>query len=132
MISTSGNRGCDFAHCSLLRRPNCSQVKTLRATSMLMSFPETIYDLLFRNYSVVQTRNFFSCPVGWSQMVTQVKKPDVEVLGWRGYTWSNRMWRVLGWRGYTWSNRMWRSWAGVVTPGLTGCGGPGLAWLHLV
>ena len=32
--------------------------------------------------------NFINCPGGWSQMFSQVKKPDVEVLGWRGYKWS--------------------------------------------
>ena len=32
--------------------------------------------------------SFISCPGGWSQTIPQVKKPDVEVLGWRGYTWS--------------------------------------------
>jgi hypothetical protein len=25
---------------------------------------------------------------GWSQTIPQVKKPDVEVLGWCGYKWS--------------------------------------------
>jgi hypothetical protein len=25
---------------------------------------------------------------GWSQTIPQVKKPDVEKLGWCGYTWS--------------------------------------------
>ena len=29
-----------------------------------------------------------SCPGGFSQTILQVKKPDVEVLGWRGYMWS--------------------------------------------
>ena len=29
---------------------------------------------------------FISCPSGWSQTIPQVKKPDVEFLGWRGYT----------------------------------------------
>jgi hypothetical protein len=32
--------------------------------------------------------SFISCPGGWSQTIPQVKKPDVEVLGWRGYMWS--------------------------------------------
>ena len=36
----------------------------------------------------MQTNSFISCPDGWSQMIPQVKKPNVEVLGWRGYTWS--------------------------------------------
>ena len=31
---------------------------------------------------------FISCSDGWSQTIQQVKKPDVEVLGWRGYTWA--------------------------------------------
>jgi hypothetical protein len=31
---------------------------------------------------------FINCPGGWSQTIPQVKKPDMEVLGWRGYTWS--------------------------------------------
>jgi hypothetical protein len=32
--------------------------------------------------------SFIRCPGGWSQTISQVKKLDVEVLGWRGYTWS--------------------------------------------
>ena len=32
--------------------------------------------------------SFISCLGVWSQMIPQVKKPDVEVLGWRSYTWS--------------------------------------------
>ena len=32
--------------------------------------------------------SFISCPAGWSQTIPQVKKPDVEVLGWSGYAWS--------------------------------------------
>ena len=69
--------------------PNCSQVKTLvKTTSMQMSFPETVSDSLCRNSSVVQTYSFISCLGGWSQTIPQVKKPDVEVLGWHGYTWS--------------------------------------------
>jgi hypothetical protein len=28
-----------------------------------------------------------SCRGGWSQTIPQVKKPDVEVFGWRGYMW---------------------------------------------
>ena len=32
--------------------------------------------------------SFISCPGGWSQTIPQLKKPHVEVLGWRGYTWS--------------------------------------------
>ena len=69
--------------------PNCSRVKTLvRMTSTQMSFPETISDSLCRNSFVVQAHSFISCPGGWSQMVPQVKKLDVEVLGWCGYTWS--------------------------------------------
>ena len=31
---------------------------------------------------------FISCPGGWSQMIPQMKKPVLEVLGWLGYTWS--------------------------------------------
>jgi hypothetical protein len=31
---------------------------------------------------------FISCPGGWSQTIPQVKKTDVEVLSWHGYTWS--------------------------------------------
>jgi hypothetical protein len=38
--------------------------------------------------SVVQTHCFLSCLGGWSQMIPQVKKADVEVLGWHGYVWS--------------------------------------------
>lgn len=32
----------------------------------------------------------------WSQTILQVRKPDVEVLGWRGYTWSAVV-RPIGW-----------------------------------
>ena len=35
-------------------------------------------------------------PGGWSQTIPQVKKPDVEVLGWCGYTWS-AVARLFGW-----------------------------------
>jgi hypothetical protein len=35
-----------------------------------------------------ETHSFISCPGGWSQTIPQVKKLDVEVLGWRGYMWS--------------------------------------------
>jgi hypothetical protein len=52
---------------------------------MQMSFPETVSDILYRNSLVVQTHSFISCPDGWSQMIPQMKKPDVEVLDWRGY-----------------------------------------------
>jgi hypothetical protein len=69
--------------------PNCSQVKTLvRTTSMQMSFPETVSDSLCRNSSDVQTHSFISCLGGSSQTKLQVKKPDVEVLGWRSFTFS--------------------------------------------
>ena len=37
---------------------------------------------------VFSVLRFISCPSSWSQMIPQVKKPDVEALGWRGYTWS--------------------------------------------
>ena len=37
---------------------------------------------------LVQTHRYIICPGGWSQMIPQAKKPDVEVLGWRGYAWS--------------------------------------------
>ena len=79
------------AICKVQLKPgfNRSQVKTLvRTTSTQMSFPDMVSDSLCRNSSVVQTHNFISCPGGWSQPIPLVKKPDVEVLGWRGYTWS--------------------------------------------
>ena len=53
---------------------------------MQMNFPETISDSLCRNYLVVQTQ-FLPIP--------QMKRPDVEVLGWRGYMWSAVV-RLLG------------------------------------
>jgi hypothetical protein len=56
--------------------------------STQMSFPETVSDSLCRNSSVVQTQNVIICPGGCSQTILQVKKPESEVLGWRGYTWS--------------------------------------------
>jgi hypothetical protein len=49
---------------------------------------ELPWDRLCRNYLVVQNHSFISCPGGWSQTIPQVKKPDAEVLGWHGYTWS--------------------------------------------
>jgi hypothetical protein len=52
------------------------------------SFPEMFFDSLCRHSLVVQTHSFISCPGGWSQMIPQVKKTNVEVLGWSGYTWS--------------------------------------------
>jgi hypothetical protein len=65
------------------------QVKTLvRMTSNHMSFPETVSDSLCRISLVVRTNSFFICPNGCLQTIPQVKKPDVAVLGWRGYTWS--------------------------------------------
>ncbi|KAM9570287.1 uncharacterized protein ACWYII_042206 [Salvelinus alpinus] len=33
-------------------------------------------------------RGFISCPGGWTQTIPLVKKPNVEVRGWRGHTWS--------------------------------------------
>ncbi len=52
---------------------------------MQMSFPETVPNSLCRNPLFVQT-NCCSRPGGWSQTILQVKKPDVEVLGWSGFT----------------------------------------------
>ena len=73
----------------LVTMPHCSQVKTLvRTTSMQMSFPETVSDSLWNYYFIVQTHSFIICHGRWSQMIPQVKKLDVEVLGWRAYTWS--------------------------------------------
>ena len=71
----------------LVTTPNCSQVKSLVRTSTQMSFPETVSESLCRN-SFVQIHSFITCPGGWSQMIPQVKKPDAEVLGCHGYTWS--------------------------------------------
>ena len=51
-----------------------------------MSFPETVSDSLCKTFLVVQTHSFISCLDGWSQTIPQVKKPDVDVLGWHGYT----------------------------------------------
>jgi hypothetical protein len=41
--------------------------------------------------ALLQTEVFLSfiiCPGVWSQTIQQVKKQDVEVLGWHGYMWS--------------------------------------------
>ncbi len=68
---------------------NCSQVETqMRKTSMQMSFPEMVSDSLCRNYLVMQTECYSSCPGGWSQTILEVKMLDVEVRGWCGSTWS--------------------------------------------
>jgi hypothetical protein len=45
--------------------------------------------LFFNIWALLQTEillSFISCPGGWSQMIPQVTKLDVEVLGWCGYT----------------------------------------------
>ena len=60
----------------------------VRKTSTQIAFPETVSENLCRNSLVVQTHSFISCPGGSSQTISQVKKPDVAVLGWSGYTWS--------------------------------------------
>ena len=87
--------------------PNCSQVNTLvRTTSTQKNFPETVSDRLCRNSSIVQTHHFISCLVGCSQTIPQVKKPDVEVLGWQGYTWS-----AVG-RTAKFSKITWQVWLG--------------------
>ena len=55
---------------NLVTTPNCSQVKILvRTTSTQMSFLEMVSDSLCRNYLVVQTHSFISCPGGWSQTI---------------------------------------------------------------
>ena len=46
-----------------------------------MSFPEMVSDRLCRNYLVVQTHSFISCPGGWSQTIPQLKKPGCGGLG---------------------------------------------------
>ncbi len=55
---------------------------------MQMSFPETVSDSLCRNFLVMQTDCYSSCPGGLSQTILEVKMLDVKVLGWCGYTWS--------------------------------------------
>ncbi len=68
---------------------NCSQVETpMRTTSMQMSFPETVSHTLCWNCLVMQTGCGSSCPGGWSQIILEVKRLDVEILGWCGYKWS--------------------------------------------
>ena len=67
---------------------NCSHVKTLvRTTSAQMRFPGTVSNSLCRTYLVVQTQ-FHQLSGGCSETIPQVTKPDVKVLGWYGYTWS--------------------------------------------
>ena len=39
-----------------------------------------VSDSLCRYSLVVKTHSFISCPGGWSRMIPQVKKPNVEVL----------------------------------------------------
>ncbi len=92
---------------------NCSQVKTLvRMTSTQMSFPEPFSDSLCRNSLGVQTNCCLSCPGGWSQTVLRVKKPDVEVLGWCGDTWSTVMGPVGCTRKQHWRWLMVVKWTG--------------------
>ncbi|KAM9473736.1 uncharacterized protein ACWYII_008375 [Salvelinus alpinus] len=52
-----------------------------------------------------KTHSFISCPGGWSQMILQVKKMDVEVLCWRDYTWMSvgGVGRVVRYMGNTWA-----------------------------
>jgi hypothetical protein len=68
---------------------NCSHVKALVITvSIQMSFPEMVSDNLQEFF--VQTHSFIRkswwlfSDGGWSHTVLQVKKLDVEVLGWCG------------------------------------------------
>lgn len=85
-------------HCSLksFMMTNCSQFKTpLRTTSTQINFSETVSHSLCRNSLVAQTNCCISCVADWSQTITQVKEPDVEVLGWHGYTW-NAVVRLAG------------------------------------
>jgi hypothetical protein len=56
-------------------------------TSTQLSFAETVSDRLCRN-SIGCANPQFLVSDGWYQTILQVKKPDVEVLGWPGYTWS--------------------------------------------
>lgn len=66
----------------------CSQVKTLvRMTCTQLSFPEMVSHSLCRNSLTVQSNCCISCSGGLSQIILQVKTLDVEVLGWRGYSW---------------------------------------------
>ncbi len=47
--------------------------------------------IVCRNSLVMQTNCCISYLGGWSQTMLQVKKPDVEVLGWCGHTWWGRL-----------------------------------------
>jgi hypothetical protein len=68
---------------------NCSQIKTLvRTASTAEELSWDGFWQFVQKFFFVQTHSFISCLGVWSQMIPQVKKQDVEVLGWRGYTWS--------------------------------------------
>jgi hypothetical protein len=50
--------------------------------------PTNQNEFFHKKRALLQTEillSFFSCSGGWSQMIMQVKKPAVEVLGWCGY-----------------------------------------------
>jgi hypothetical protein len=89
--------------------------------------PTNQNDIYPHNRALLYTEILFSsisCPGGWSQTIPQVKKVDVEVLAWRGYTWSAAV-EVLGRPGYTWSvdvevlGRPGYTWSAAVRP--VGC-----------
>ncbi len=61
-----------FAHSSRLRQRTAVRSRPpMRTTSMQMSFPETVFDSLCRN---------------WFQTILEVKMLDVQVLGWCGHS----------------------------------------------
>lgn len=69
------------------RLPVCSQFQTLmRLLSIQTNSPETVSDSLCWNSVVMQTDCCSSCSGGWSQTITEVNRPDADVLGWRGCT----------------------------------------------
>jgi hypothetical protein len=61
--------------------PLKSVTTLVRTTSTQMSFPETVSDSLCRNSSVSS-----AVRVVGLQTIPQVKKPDIEVKDWHGYT----------------------------------------------
>jgi hypothetical protein len=88
-INTTCNNFKDFTELQSIKinklGPNHQTL--VRVTSMQKNFPETVSDSLCRNSLVVQTISS-AVRVALSQMIPQLKKSDVEVLGWLGCTWS--------------------------------------------
>ncbi len=63
---------------------------------MQMSFPETVYDSVCRNYLVMQTDCCSSCLGGWSQMILLEVKDARMWRSWAGLSYTSAVLRPVG------------------------------------